>query len=63
MRQISRFGAFRLRSRQIFLNNALVHDYVGMEEIDDGLWNIVYRNTVLGRLDSKTGKITGHDEL
>jgi hypothetical protein len=34
-----------------------------MEEIDDGIWNIVYYNTVLGRLNPKTGKITGHDKV
>ena len=63
IRKISTFGAFRLHSRQIFLSNALVHDYIGLEEIDDGLWNIVYYNTVLGRLNLKTGLITGHDKL
>jgi hypothetical protein len=34
-----------------------------MEEIDDGIWNIVYYNTVVGRLNRKTGKITGHDKV
>ena len=63
VRKISTFGAFRLHSRQIFLSNALVHDYVGLEEIDDDLWNIVYYHTVLGRLNLKTGKITGHDKV
>jgi hypothetical protein len=40
-----------------------LHDYIGMEEIDDGIWNIVYYNTVVGRLNRKTGKITGHDKV
>ena len=63
VRKISTFGAFRLHSRQIFLSQALRYDYIGLEEIDDGLWNLVYYNTVLGRLNLKTGKITGHDKL
>ena len=29
----------------------------------EGIWNIVYYNTVLGRLNLKTGLITGHDKL
>jgi hypothetical protein len=45
------------------LSNALVHDYIGLEEIEDDIWNIVYYNTVLGRLNRKTGKITGHDKV
>lgn len=63
IRKISTFGAFRFHSKQIFLSNALVHDYIGLEEIDEGIWNIVYYNTVLGRLNRKTGKITGHDKV
>jgi hypothetical protein len=62
-RKISTFGAFRFHSKQIFLSNALVHDYIGLEEIEDDIWNIVYYNTVLGRLNRKTGKITGHDKV
>ena len=45
------------------MSQALVHDYIGLEEIDDGLWNIVYFDTVLGRWNLKTGKKTGHDKL
>ena len=63
VRKIGTFGAFRFHSKQIFLSNALVHDYIGLEEIDDGIWNIVYYNTVLGRFNRKTGKITDHDKV
>jgi hypothetical protein len=31
----------------------------GLEPIDDGLWNILYYNTLLGRLSERTGKISG----
>jgi hypothetical protein len=61
-RKIGTFGAFPFHSKQIFLSNALVHDYIGLEEIEDDIWNIVYYNTFLGRLNRKTGKITGHDK-
>ena len=42
---------------------ALRFDYIGLEEIEGHLWSIVYYNTVPGRLNLKTGKITGHDKL
>ena len=30
-----------------------------LEAIDDGLWNILYYNTLLGRLSERSGKISG----
>lgn len=63
IRRISACGAFRLQSGQYFLSNALKGEDIGMEEIDDGVWNIVYYNTILGRIDRKTGRITGQDKV
>ncbi len=39
--------------------HALADQYVGLEAIGDGLWNIVYFRTLLGRIDERTGIITG----
>jgi hypothetical protein len=30
------------------------------EEVDDAIWTIIYYNTILGRIDLKTGMITGN---
>jgi len=38
---------------------ALRDEHVGLEEIRDGLWSIVYYTTLLGRIDGRTGQITG----
>ena len=46
-------------AQQFFISHALKGDYVGLEPIDDGLWNILYYNTLLGRLSERTGKISG----
>jgi hypothetical protein len=36
----------------------------GYAEIDrDAMWNIVYYNTILGRIDLQTGGITGTDHV
>ena len=32
---------------------------VALEEVDDGIWNIVYYNTLLGKIDERTLLITG----
>ena len=59
VRRVSAAGTFRLKAKQPFLSNALADEYVGLEEVGDGLWNIVYYQTLLGRIDERTGRITG----
>ncbi len=53
-------GTF-LRSGQYFLSNALKGEDIGLEEVGDDVWNIVYYNTVIGRIDIQRGKITGSE--
>jgi transposase InsO family protein len=59
VRRVSAAGTFRLKAAQPFLSNALHDEHIGLEEIGDGLWNIVYYRTLLGRIDERTGTITG----
>ena len=59
LRRVSNAGEFKLGAQHRFISQALKGDYIGLEEIDDGIWNIVYYKTLLGRLDARTGKITG----
>jgi hypothetical protein len=59
VRRVSNAGTFRLKARQPFLSNALADQFIGLEEVGDGLWNIIYYSTLLGRIDETTGRITG----
>lgn len=59
VRRVSNAGTFRLKSWQPFLSNALADQHIGLEEVDDGVWSIVYYQTILGRIDERTRKITG----
>ena len=59
VRRVSTAGCFRLHHKQPFLTHALADQYVGLEAVGDGLWNIVYYRTLLGRIDERTGTITG----
>jgi hypothetical protein len=59
VRRVSHAGCFRLKAEQLFLSNALKDQYIGLEEIGNGLWNIVYYKTLLGRIDEASGTITG----
>ena len=59
LRRVSQAGCFRLHSGQIFLSQALNGETIGLEEIQDGLWNILYYETLLGRFDERSKTITG----
>src|SRR4030095_13296729 len=59
VRRVSHAGTFRLKAKQPFLSNALADEFIGLEEVGDGIWNIVYYETLLGKIDERTRKITG----
>ena len=53
-------GYFRLKSAPYFLSTALRNELIGLEEVGDGVWNIVYYTILLAKLDERTGEMTGH---
>ena len=59
IRRVSTAGTFRLLSCQPFLSHALSGEDIGLEEVGDGIWNIVYYSTLLGKIDERTARITG----
>lgn len=59
VRRVSTAGTFRLKAKQPFLSQALAEQYIGLEEVGEGLWNIIYYETLLGRIDERTRTITG----
>lgn len=59
LRRVSNAGHFKMGAQHYFISHALKGDNIGLEAIDDGLWNILYYNTLLGRLSERTGKISG----
>jgi putative transposase len=63
IRRVSNAGCFRLHSGQIFLSQALNGESIGLEQVQDGLWNILYYSTLLGRYDEHTHRITGAPSL
>ena len=59
IRRISDGGTFSWHGRPIFLTETLRGEDIALEEIDDGIWNLLYYRTLLGRLDVRSGLITG----
>lgn len=63
VRRVGHAGTFRLHRGQIFLSQALRGENIGLEEVQDGVWNIVYYDTLLGRVDERSRTITGAPSL
>jgi transposase InsO family protein len=59
VRRISTAGTFRLHGTQPFLSEVLHGEDIGLEEVADGIWNIVYYSTLLGKIDERHLRITG----
>lgn len=58
VRRVRSGGTIKFRGRVPFLSEVLEGDDVALDEVTDGVWNIVYYHTVLGRFDEHTGTIT-----
>lgn len=56
-RLVSKAGTFRLNNHQIFISHLLAGDYIGLEEIDSGIWSVVYYNTLIARIDEREGRL------
>lgn len=59
VRRITTVGTLSWQGRALFVSETLRGQDVGLEEVEEGLWNLVYYRTLLGRLDVRTGRITG----
>ncbi|MEO0558934.1 MAG: IS481 family transposase [Bacteroidota bacterium] len=56
-RWVSRCGTYKWRGRQLFLSQALGHEWIGFEEVADGVWSVWFYDRVLARLDERDYKL------
>lgn len=59
VRRIGSAGTFSWGGRPFFVSETLRGQDIGLEEITDGIWNLVYYRTLLARIDLRTGELTG----
>ncbi len=57
VRRVSRNSAFRRNNRHINISSTLIHEYIGLEEIDNGIYNIYYRDFLVGRFFEEIHKV------
>ncbi len=59
VRRVSRAGTIRVFGKQFFVSHTLDEDYVGLEEVDDGVYDLFFCFYHIGRYELQTNKI--HD--
>jgi putative transposase len=59
VRRVSRSGTIRVFGKQFFVSNTLHEDFVGLEEVDDGVYDLFFCFYQIGRYELRANKI--HD--
>jgi transposase InsO family protein len=57
VRRVCDRGRIKWHNVPIFLSSALNGQDVGLEEVEDGIWNLLFYGTLLGRFDERTGTV------
>ena len=58
-RKIDCRGMMRWKHERIFTSKTLTGEWVGLEEIDDGIWSLYYGPVLLARLDERQMRLYG----
>ena len=59
MKRVTDAGTFRFQQRLLYIANALVNQYIGVEETDDGVWAIYFNTVLIATLDERDFVIRG----
>jgi len=60
VRLVSRNSGIRWKTRWVCVTHTLAGEYVGLEEVDDGLWDVYFGPLKLGRMDERRQQIEDH---
>jgi hypothetical protein len=53
----ARAGTIRIFNQQVFVINTLQEDHVGLEEVDDGVYDLYFCFYQIGRYELQTNRI------
>jgi putative transposase len=59
VRRVDANGCIKLRNRVLFVTTVLASEYVGLEEVEDGVWSLGFYDVLLGRFDERTWQVFG----
>ena len=57
VRRVSRNGGIRWKNGWLNVSHPLIDEYVGLDEVDDGIWNLYFGSLLLGRFDERDEKL------
>jgi hypothetical protein len=57
VRRVSRNSGIRWRHRWVQVSSTLAEEYIGFEEVEDGIYNVYFCELLIGRFVEKTMKI------
>jgi len=60
VRLVSRNSGIRWNKHCVCVTHTLAGEYVGLEEVGDGLWDVYFGPLKLGRLDERRRQIEDH---
>lgn len=61
VRKVAASGTVKFKNRVLFLSTVLAGEHVAFEEVDEGIWSLLFDRVLLGRLDERTWKLhPGH---
>lgn len=58
VRKVSKNGGLRWNGERVSISHTLIHENIGFEMIDEGIYNVYLCNIIIGRFDERTMKIT-----
>ncbi|HEX6202403.1 MAG TPA: IS481 family transposase [Thermoanaerobaculia bacterium] len=53
VRRVKAKGGILFQGNELFVSGALAREWVGLEEVDDGLWSVWFGSFLLGRYDER----------
>ena len=59
VRRVSKAGTFRFSGRQLFVSDTLMEEDIALEEVNDGVWSILFYDTLIARMDERNLRISG----
>jgi putative transposase len=59
VKHVTDAGTFRFQQHLLYIANALVDQWIGLEETDDGVWSIYFNTVLLATLDERDFLIRG----
>jgi len=57
VRLVSNNGGLRWKNHRVPVSSTLIKEYIGFEEVGDGIYNVYFCDFIIGRFFEEIGKI------